>query len=145
MSYAALNFSDTRTTRGRKKRDLEKDTVYTGVKYSVRWRLWDSTSDNCFPTTNMIIQFYVYNECNGIIIPLVPMVYDVDNNYAGSTLLFKTSCMFDTSKSKPLKKGICIISCAPWKLSGPHMCHIEPWLKHICTSPMTELINTIHS
>lgn len=46
-------------------------------------------------------------------------VYDVDNNCAGSTLLFKTSCMFDTSKSKPLKKGICIISCAPWKPIWP--------------------------
>ncbi|XP_076143665.1 uncharacterized protein LOC143125803 isoform X1 [Alosa pseudoharengus] len=35
MNYAALNFSDTRT-RGRKKRDLQQDTVYTGVNYSVR-------------------------------------------------------------------------------------------------------------
>ncbi|XP_062405554.1 uncharacterized protein LOC134095856 isoform X2 [Sardina pilchardus] len=36
MNYAALNFSDTRTIRGRKKRELQQDTVYTGVNYSAR-------------------------------------------------------------------------------------------------------------
>ncbi|XP_076143664.1 uncharacterized protein LOC143125802 [Alosa pseudoharengus] len=35
MNYAALTFSDTRT-RGRKKRELQQETVYTGVNYSVR-------------------------------------------------------------------------------------------------------------
>ncbi|XP_062405915.1 uncharacterized protein LOC134096181 [Sardina pilchardus] len=57
MNYAALNFSDTWTTRGRKKRELQQDTVYTGVNYSCFERLVLDHIKTCLPTSLDPLQF----------------------------------------------------------------------------------------